>query len=227
MPANLTGPRPDIVFLRRRLKVGESAPVEPTHTSSSLLSLNRNNEPASPFKEETLKSAAIPNAVGLTFLKAENDAYRLNRRQSAIGSLIIGNAMVAGWQLLDGSSGYLYGEGVAATESPESNTKDFNKRPLIEFHKGLLIVGLRNIKHLKRLIIVPRTEETLQAETLGGSGVVMEYEPFTALHISLIDSVLEFRKEDFRGTITETFNLHTVKPHSANPDTASLRTLFS
>lgn len=227
MTANLTGPRPDIVFLRRRLKRGESAPVEPARTSSSLLSLNRNDEPASPFKEEPLKSSAVPNAVGLPFLKAENDAYRLNRRQSAIGSLIIGNAMVAGWQLMDGSSGYLYATGVAATESPETGTEEFNKRPLIEFHKGLLIVGLRNVKHLKRLIVVPTTGETLQAETLGGSGVVMEYEPFTALHISLIGSVLEFRKEDFRGTITDTFNLHTVKPHSANPDTSSLRTLFS
>jgi hypothetical protein len=226
MSANLTDPRPDIVFLRRRLKVGEVVPTEAPRTSS-VLTLNRDNNSPSPFQEAPVTGVTIPNAVGLPFLKATNDAYRLNKRQSAIGSLIIGSAMVVGWQLQDGSSGYLYNSGVAVTESPETKTQEFNKRPFIEFHKELLIVALRNVKNLKRLIVVPKTGETLQAETLGGTGVVMEYEPFTALHISLIDSVLEFRKEDFRGTITETFNLHTVKPHSATPETSSLRTLFS
>lgn len=227
MGANLTDPRPDIVFLRRRLKVGESAPVEAARTSSSLLSLNRNTESSNLFTEEPLTGISIPSASGLSFLKETNDAYRLNKRQSAIGSLVIGNAMVAGWQLQDGSSGYLYNNGVAATEAPETKTAEFNKRAFVEFQKELLILGLRNFKNLKRLIVVPKTGETLQAETLGGTGVVMDYEPFTALHISLIDSVLEFRKEDFRGTITETFNLHTVKPHTATTETSSLRTLFS
>lgn len=229
MPANLTSPRPDIVYLRRRLKVGENAPaVEVRKTSTIVLNGSSESAPdSSPLVEKTLPGATVPNATGLTFLKETNDACRLNKRQSAIGSLIVGNAMVAGWEMLDGSSGYLYNKGITATESPETEPAKFNKQALIEFHKELLIVGLKNVRNLKRLIVVPKSGETLQAETIGGTGVVMEFEPFTALYISVIDSVLEFRKEDFRGTLTETFNLHTVKPQTATSNTPSLRTLFS
>lgn len=229
MPANLTNPRPDIVYLRRRLKVGENAPtVEAPKSSTLTLNGSKDASTASPmFQEKALPSSAVPNASGLTFLKGVNDACRLNKRQSAIGSLIIGNAMVAGWEMHDGSSGYLYNKGIASTESPETEPAKFNKQALIEFHKELLIVGLRNVRNLKRLIVVPKTGETLQAETIGGTGVVMEFEPFTALYISVIDSVVEFRKENFRGTLTETFNLHTVKPQTATSNTPSLRTLFS
>lgn len=229
MPANLTNPRPDIVFLRRRLKVGESTPVTEAPKRTSALTLNGSKDSASTaslFQEKSLASASVPDASGLTFLREVNDACRLNKRQSAIGSLIIGNAMVAGWEMNDGSSGYLY-NGVAATESPESEPQKFNKQSLVEFHKDFLIVGLRNVRNLKRLIVVPKTGETLQAETIGGTGVVMEFEPFTALYVSVIDSVLEFRKENFRETLTKTFNLHTVKPQTANSSTPSLRTLFS
>lgn len=229
MPANLTSPRPDIVYLRRRLKVGENAPaVEVRKTSTIVLNGSSESAPdSSPLVEKNLPGATVPNATGLTFLKETNDACRLNKRQSAIGSLIVGNAMVAGWEMLDGSSGYLYNKGITATESPETEPEKFNKQALIEFHKELLIVGLKNVRNLKRLIVVPKSGETLQAETIGGTGVVMEFEPFTALYISVIDSVLEFRKEDFRGTLTETFNLHTVKPQTATSNTPSLRTLFS
>lgn len=229
MPANLTSPRPDIVYLRRRLKVGENAPaVEVRKTSTIVLNGSSESAPdSSPLVEKTLPGATVPNATGLTFLKETNDACRLNKRQSAIGSLIVGNAMVAGWEMMDGSSGYLYNKDIAATESPETEPAKFNKQALVEFHKELLIVGLKNVRNLKRLIVVPKTGETLQAETIGGTGVVMEFEPFTALYISVIDSVLEFRKEDFRGTLTETFNLHTVKPQTATSNTPSLRTLFS
>jgi hypothetical protein len=228
MGANLIDPRPDIVYLRRRLKRGESAPVQAEPARVSILSLDGNQDtPASMIQDEVVRGATVPNAVGLSYLREVNDAYRLNKRQSAIGSLIIGNAMVAGWQMQDGSSGYIYNEGIAATESPEHKPKEYNKRPLVEFRKELLVVGLRNFKQLKRLIVVPKTGETLQSETIGGSGVVMEFEPFTALYISVIDSVIELRKEDFRGTLTETFNLHTVKPQNAHPETPSLRTLFS
>jgi hypothetical protein len=229
MTANLTNPRPDIVFLRRRLKVGENVPaVEVRKSSGITLNGSPDSSPNSvSVQEKSLPGATVPNATGLTFLKEANDACRMNKRQSAIGSLIVGNAMVAGWEMQDGSSGYLYNKGITATESPETEPAKFNKQALVEFHKELLVVGLKNVRNLKRLIVVPKTGETLQAETIGGTGVVMEFEPFTALYISVIDSVLEFRKEDFRGTLTETFNLHTVKPQTATSNTPSLRTLFS
>lgn len=228
MPVNLTSPRPDIVYLRRRLKLGETVAAVPVvATRPSTFTLNGSSAAeASLVQVEIIPEASVPAAVGLTFMREINAAYRLKKVQSGAGSLIIGNAMVAGWQMQDGSSGYLYNAGVAPTESHETKPKEFKKRALVEFHKDLLVVGLRNIKHLKRLIVVPKTGETLQAETIGGTGVIMDYEPFTALYISVIDSVIEFRREDFRGTITETFNLHTVKPHNA-PETTSLRTLFS
>lgn len=232
MPADLISPRPDIVFLRRRLKVGETPPqvsnsVSSSSTSSSL-NLNREDRKAPRVGiEEELTSSPIPFVQGIGVLRKVNDVYRLNKRQSAIGSLVISNAIVAGWQLNDGTSGYMYGSGVTPTESPETIPAAFKKRELVQFHKGFLVVGLRNLKHLKRLIVIAKPDETLQAETIGGAGVSMDYEPWTALYISVIDSMIEFRKEDFRDSITETFNLHTVKLQNARTDTNTLRTLFN
>jgi hypothetical protein len=227
MPVNLTNPRPYIIYLRRRLKRGESLPVTQNTTTaprSGGITLGRSTTEA--VTAEKVAGSVVPNAVGLSFLKEVNDAYRFNKRQSAIGSLVIENAMVAGWQLQDGTSGYLYNSGVDVTESPETKPIAFKGRPWIEFHKELLVFSLKNFKTLKRLIVVPKIGTTLQAETMGGTGVVMDHEPFTALYISVIGSVLEFRKEDFRDTITDTFNLHTVKPQIAH-ENPSLRTLFS
>lgn len=216
MPANLTNPRPDIVYLRRRLKRGESAQatVTPSTASSSSSSLNLNRDKTSDNvfqKKKEVVASSIPEANGVEILRNVNDAFRLNKRQSAIGSLVISNAMVAAWQLQNGSSGYLYNKSVTPTESPETKPGSFKKRDLIEFHQEGLVVGLRNFKHLKRLIVVPMAGETLRAVTMGGTGVTMDYEPFTVLYLSVVGSAVEFRKEDFRGTITDTFDLHTVK----------------
>lgn len=219
MPANLTTPRPDIVYLRRRLKRGETAQLNTTQSVSSngstSLNLNRDKTSDNVFKmKEEVVASSIPEATGVELLRNVNDAYRLNRRQSAIGSLIITGAMVAGWQLQDGSSGYLYNKSVTPTESPETSPMSFKKRNLVEFTPEGLIVGLRNFKHLKRLIVAPMSGETLRAVTMSGTGVTMDYEPFTALYLSIIGSAIEFRKEDFRANITDTFNLHTVKSQS-------------
>lgn len=240
MPANLTGPRPDIVFLRRRLKPGEVSTATPAQVSapkSSGLNLNRerpsNNAPTSEASkpkspvEPKLPGAVVPFSVGLSHLKKTNDAFRLNRRQSAIGSLVVENAMVAGWQMQDGSSGYIYNTDVTATESPETKPVEFMGRQLVQFHKELLIVGLRNVNKLKRLIIIPQHGKSLHAETVGGSGVLMDFEPFTVLYVSMIDSMIEFRKEEFRNTITDTFNLQTVKPEKVSNKNIPPRTLFS
>ena len=217
MTANLTRPRPDLVFLRRRLRKGEAAPAaqEATAASPSLsLKLNRAAEDEPTFAPSPVEEVgpAIPAVVGVHRLKDENDACRFNPRQSAIGSLVIENARVAAWQLNDGTSGFIYPHGETETEEPGTTPAEFLKRPLVQFHEGKLVVGLRHIRNLKRLIIVPKNGETMKAETVGGTGVIMDYEPFTVLYISLIDRVLEFRKEDFQRTIVETFSFATVKP---------------
>lgn len=226
MVANLTNPRPDIIFMRRRLKIGEEMPVIIQPDTSSLI-LNRtpleSSEETLPVKKD---DSNIPYANGIVPLVGEHSAYRLNTRQSAIGTLMISNAIVVGWQLNDGSSGYLYNDGVDSLEGPAHQTKTHMNRPIVEFQKELLIVGLRSIKDLKRLIIVPEQSKTMQAEVISGAGVFMEFEPFTVLYLSVVNSELEFRKEKFKNTLTKTFNLQKVEL-SSKPVSNHLTTLFS
>lgn len=224
MAADLHSPRPDIIFMRRRLKKGETAtPQAATMSARTGLNLSRppkgdsvqlpSESPIEPRKDSTLTSANVPMVTGLSLLTNVNDAYRLNKRQSAIGSLVISDVLLAGWQLTDGSSGYLYNQNTPPFEDEQLLPREFKKRPLIEFQKGNLIVGLRNVKHLKRLIIVPKEGTTMQAVTMTGVGVAMPYEPFTVLYISVVGNQIEFRKDDFRNKVSSTYNLHTVRPN--------------
>lgn len=238
MTANLTRPRPDIVYLRRRLKVGEQLPVVAQPTTTSSLRLNAP-------EEEELQIATLPKIPSAPLhgvLDAKHPVMRLNRRQSAVGSLLIAHAAYAAWEFVDGTTGFLYADtasqqraqvvnrstGQTKAPLPEIATTTRKNRAVVEFHKEFLVVSLRALKLVKRIIIVPQLNQNLQVGTLGGSDVTLPYSDDAALYLSVVDSCVELRAEKYRGSIHETFRIGTYTPSShAQTPTGSLHAIFA
>jgi hypothetical protein len=223
MVANLKSPRPDIVYLRRRLKVGEQLPVVAAPETGSL----------NFTRPEAVTVATLPATPTLTkdsVLDASQPVLRLNRRQSAIGSLALTNVAYVAWELVDGTTGFLYADASAyqsaggfnyktneaRTALPEVLPAAFKKRPVLQFTQEALVIGLRNIKSLKRFIAVPVPQQSINVATLTGPSIVLPYTESTVLYASVVDSCVEFREEKFRGNIHETFRIGTYNPPTTN-----------
>jgi len=237
MTANLTKPRPDIVYLRRRLKVGEKLPTGPVETqTTNSLSLT---PPTGPVE---VKLPTVPAATENTVLTAQKPAVRLNRRQSAVGSLALANVSYVAWELLDGSTGFLYSTAMPSNAAdvvnyktgetrpalPEIVPASFKNRPVVEFHRGMLVIGLRSLKSIKRIIAVPLEGKNIEAATLNGTSVTLPYLANEVMYMSVVESCLEIRAEKFRGNIHETFRIGTYTPSTTSVQgNNSLRSFFS
>ncbi|MEN0014622.1 MAG: hypothetical protein AAGC46_14730, partial [Solirubrobacteraceae bacterium] len=90
--------------------------------------------------------------VGRTMLSADEPTVALDRRQSAVGSLVFEidgpGAVSAFWELQDGTTG-LVDERERVRISPE-----FGRRPIVELHQSAVVVGLRHVGQLRRLLIL-------------------------------------------------------------------------
>lgn len=250
MTANLQDTKTHIHYMKRRLRVGET-PKQVQETSSSFsLKLGGNTDDSGNTNNTVQSNKASvktpPTVASDTTLSVKAPVLRLNRRSSAIGSLALMNVEYVGWELKDGSTGYLYSSdeveanaystswktGEEKPPLPEVRPASFRNRQLVEFHKGALVVGLRHFKNLKRLIAVPLLNESIYASTLSSPTVSLHYEDETALYISVVDSQLEFRREQYRGSIHETFGIGTYHPdridHADKSGTGAndLRALF-
>lgn len=184
MAANLTAPRPDLVFLRRRLKPGETATVAPTTRTTSLRlgAPEARTEPVRPVLD-------IPVLSGRVELTEEAPVVRLNRRQSAIGSLTV-----------DGAAGFGFtAAGVSGVQhvhsSPNADVPVYGNRPLIGFDKNQLVVGLRHFQALKR-VIVWADSGRLTVRMFDGMEVIVESQDgVNGVYIHRVGGVLELRLE--------------------------------
>jgi len=200
MTLNLTTPRPDIVYLRRRLKRGESLPKTSTSSEATSTSLFL----APPESENSFVLPEKPALESTTVLTNENPVVRLDARQSAIGSIQFDNADHFGWE-----SGKLSGM-VYADDSNTNNMPSFSNRKLAEFYKGKLVLGLRHAKELRR-IIVGASSGVMKMTMPNGNTVVTDTEDgYKVLHISRIGNILEIRMEILEeGGIPGTFSINT------------------
>lgn len=231
MTANLIKPRPDIVYLRRRLKVGEVAPVKEVAQTSSSLTLRPQETLPEPLSHGT------PRLVSDSILKLSEPSYRLSQVTSGVGSMVFTNVSHVGWQLMDGTTGFLYSPDSPAKNenitvnsevkeaTPEISTGSHRNRQFIEFHKGFLVVSLRALRNIKRFILVPMPGQDIQGSTQNQITLTLPFEQETVLYCSVIDSHLEFRLEKYRNNIHETYNIGTY--HVTKSHNSTLRDAFS
>ncbi len=148
MAFSRTASRADITYLRRRPKVGETPrpAKQESAPEPARLSLKRPGAPKPP------ELPPVKRVLGRVLLTADVPTVTLDRRQSAIGSLtfeVAGPGAVAAiWELTDGTTGII-DEAEQVRTSPE-----FGRRPIVELHRGRIIVGLRHVKELRRLLIL-------------------------------------------------------------------------
>lgn len=93
MTVDFVSPRPDIVFLKRRLKPGESLP--PTNTTTVSLMLNSSNEKNS---ENSLLTPDYFTQGKRFVLSQETPVVRLNKLVTGIGTLTITGAKKVAWE---------------------------------------------------------------------------------------------------------------------------------
>lgn len=190
MPANTT--RTDVPYLRRRVKRG-SVP-EPTAKSISL-KLGGNNDDTSPstgpqvIQPASTRIPPLPSVDGKEVLTLDNPVVALDRKQSAIGSLVISGAEAFAWETNDGFGNLVLKEG------SESTAPLFGNRRLAEFHKGEVVVGLRHFRNLRRLIAGTRMG-LLKVRLYDGSEIVADGDGGNnALLVSRVGNHLEVRLE--------------------------------
>ncbi|TDW31279.1 hypothetical protein [Cryobacterium psychrophilum] len=185
MSLDLLSPRPDIVFLRRRLRQGE-IDTTPAPATIDFLDLSTTPEEAA---EKHQPVPAKPVLTGAVTLTTALPVIRLTARQSAIGSLTVTGVNYFAWETRGRASG-----GVRRGRT-EPRMPAFAKRPLIEFVGDDVVVGLRHVAELRRVIFAGEGGIiTLTAH--GGAQILVDTAGGTmVLHLAVIGQVIEARIE--------------------------------
>ncbi len=185
MSLDLLSPRPDIVFLRRRLRQGETD-SRPVRAAIDFLDLSATPEDAAGKHPPLSTKPVLAGAVTLT---AAQPVIRLTARQAAIGSLKVTGADYFAWETQDRASGSVQ------HGSTEPRMPAFGKRPLIEFVDDDVIVGLRHIGALRRLIFAAASG-TITATTHSGAEILVDTTGGTmVLHLARVGHLIEARIE--------------------------------
>lgn len=127
-------------------------------------------------------------------LNAQTPMIRLDRRQSAIGSLLVTGATSAAWE----SSKHVTGAmSVDGTVSGTSVTCPGN-RPLVGYVDGTAVVALRHVRELRRALFIGHPSAPLSVEIFDGGTVTLpaaDGETGYILSLTAIDGVIELRAE--------------------------------
>jgi len=212
MAVDLVSARPDIFYLRRRLKVGEQVVSTAPVAKTDFLNLKRNTDgSAVTAADKAVKPK--PSVTERTVLTLDEPVVRLNSRQSAIGSLVASGVTVYGWETAERRNGLVRTPVAGQQQLHKYEVPLFGNRALIEFFKGDVIVSLRYFKKLRRLVLGAESGvitiklldgNTIALDTNGGKNVA---------YLSVIGNVIEVRIEELITDIDGTFSI--TKPHGA------------
>ena len=163
----------DLSFLRRRTRTAPAA--APAHTSAPVT-------PTSP----------VPQTTSGTTLTTEAPATRLSRYASGIGSLTIAGARTVVIELDD----------LTAFTLGRDTVRAYGNRPLAEHHEGHVVIGLRHIRHIRRVVM---TGEDMSITTF--AGLTVQVPGTSDLGIHVVAGHLELRRDEPRGDIAHTYRL--------------------
>lgn len=210
MAVDLLSPRPDIVYMKRRLKPGEASQAA-TAVSSGGLSLDLSRPASAP---EAAGGSVTPDlmqtpeyARDYTHGSAGNPieitehepVARLSKFQSITGS-ITGNISNFGWETTDRKAGLVDRNSVFGAEMPS-----YGNRKLVEFYRGDFVLGLRHSRNLRRLVVASN-EPILKLQTVSTTITMDTDNGNNVLFISVIDGQVEMRLEKiYNASIDEAF----------------------
>lgn len=232
MTIDLKNPRNDIVFLRRRLKPGETATVKTVTVSRGIkLGFQTAQQEAtetttvSTVEKVSSHTASIPVLKANTKLTSKNPVIRLTRMQSSIGSINFRNVAYFAWETKDRQTGFRYSDDSYKTDFqsvktgqnypfvPEIATPEFGNRDLMEYiDSENVVLSARHINQVRRVVLMPKASKTLTITASNGLSINVEYAQDTVLYMSVIDKQIELRLEKIKGNVFETFRIGTYTP---------------
>ena len=127
-------------------------------------------------------------------LDAQTPMIRLDRRQSAIGSLLVTGATSAAWESSEHVTGAMSVDGAVSGTTIECS----GNRPLVGYVDGTAAVALRHIRELRRALFIGQPSSPLTVEIFDGGNVTLPAaggELRFILSLTAIDGVIELRAE--------------------------------
>ncbi|NUJ88287.1 hypothetical protein HOW07_09725 [Plantibacter sp. MCCC 1A11337] len=139
-----------------------------------------------------------PTAEEVRVLDDETPLVRLDPRQSAIGSLIVGGATAIVWETVELVTGVATADGVDGTPVTTPGN-----RPLLGFDGGDAILALRHVHLIRRALFVGTAGRPLTVQLFDGESFAAADETGAAPVVSLlrIGSRLELRLEPLPAEI--------------------------
>ena len=133
--------------------------------------------------------------IGATrLLNAQTPMVRLDRRQSAIGSLLVTGATSAAWESVERVTGAMTADGAVSGTSIICS----GNRPLVGYVDGTAAVALRHVRELRRALFIGQPSDPLTVEIFDGGTVTLpaaDGELRFILSLTAIDGVVELRAE--------------------------------
>lgn len=155
--------------------------------------------PAAPAAPSTPQPFPAPTAEEVRVLDDETPLVRLDPRQSAIGSLIIGGATAIVWETVDRVTGVASADG-GADGTPVTTP---GNRPLLGFDGGDAILALRHVHLIRRALFVGTAGQPLTVQLFDDENFAAADEAGGVPVVSLlrIGSRLELRLEPLPADI--------------------------
>lgn len=206
MTVDLAKPRPDMVYLRRRLKLGEQVPTAPV-TTTNFLDLKRSTDDVMNGVVDTTKQVrSKPPVIARTVLTLDEPVVRFNKRQSAIGSLMVTGVTSFGWETADRDNGIITSPVSGIEQVHKYEIPVYGNRKLVEFYQGDVVISLRHFKKIRRLILAGNGVITFKL--VDGNTILIDSDGGkNVAYLSVIGDVIEVRVEALLTDMDTTFSI--------------------
>ncbi len=129
-------------------------------------------------------------------LDAGTPVVRVDRRRSAVGSLVVAGCTSTVWEGTDHDVGAATVDGATAGRAVQTP----GNRPLVGFDDGVALVALRHVRSLRRALFIARGAERMTVALHDGTTLAVDPgtgDTTTILALSVVDGELELRAEPF------------------------------
>jgi hypothetical protein len=135
-------------------------------------------------------------AIGdLRELDTDRPLIRVDRRRSAVGTLVVSGASSVAWE----SASLLTGAATVDGGLLGSVVDTSGNRPLVGFHDGAVLITLRHVRELRRALVIGRHTDALGLRFGGGETLSVATgvpKRLSILSILVVDGTLELRAEE-------------------------------
>lgn len=147
-------------------------------------------------RERRVRPFAAPDPRDVRVLDADSPVVRVDRRRSAVGTLVVSGCTSTVWESVDRVVGAATVDGGSAGRAVQTS----GNRPLVGFEDGRALVALRHVRSLRRALFIGRGADRLTVALHDGTTFAVDpgtSDTMTILALSVVDGEVELRAEPF------------------------------